>query len=86
MAVSSLSLNFKGEECEVCTSVYQPLLPSIFRMGLTSALQYDEKRWIQFTTLFTKSVHYSHVACSMSLLLSVICVKVKNGHTRVLGQ
>ena len=43
MAVSTLSLNFKGAECEVSTSVYQPLLPSIFRMGLTSALQYDDK-------------------------------------------
>ena len=43
------------------------------------------RHWIQFTTLFTKSVHYSHVARSMSHTFTV-CVKVKNGHTRVLGQ
>ena len=85
MAVSTLSLNFKDEECEVCTSVYQPLLPSIFRMGLTSALQYDDKAldtvyyfFHQVCALFTRSTF--HVSTFM------ICVKVKNGHTRVLGQ
>ena len=41
--------------------------------------------WIQFPTLFTKSVHYSHVAHSMCHPFT-IRVKVKNGHTRVLGQ
>ena len=43
------------------------------------------RHWIQFTTLFTKSVHYSHVAHSMSHPF-MIRVKVKNGRTRVLGQ
>ena len=43
------------------------------------------RNWIQFTTLFTKSVHYSHVARSMSHPFT-IHVKVKNGRTRVLGQ
>ena len=40
---STLSLNFKGEECDVCNSVYQPLVPSIFQLGLMSAPQYDGK-------------------------------------------
>ena len=43
------------------------------------------RHWIQFTTLFTKSVHYSHVAHSMSHPFT-IHVKVKNGRTRILGQ
>ena len=84
--ISTLSLNFKGEECDVCTSVYQPLVPSIFRLGLMSALQYDDKALDtvyyfihQDCTLFTCA------ACSMSHPFT-ICVKVKNGHTWVLGQ
>ena len=43
------------------------------------------RHWIQFTTLFTKSVHYSHVARSMSHPFT-IHIKVKNGCTRILGQ
>ena len=93
--ISTLSLNFKGEECDVCTSVYQPLVPSIFRLGLMSASQYDDKALDtvyyfihQICTLFTcitKSVHYSHVARSIPHPF-MIHVKVKNGCTRVLGQ
>ena len=43
------------------------------------------RHWLHFTTLFTKSVHYSHVAHSMPHPFTMR-VKVNNGHTRVLGQ
>ena len=63
--ISTLSLNFKGEECDVCTSVYQPLVPSIFRLGLMSAPQYDDKALDtvyffihQVCTLFTRSTFH----------------------------
>ena len=63
--ISTLSLNFKGEECDVCTSVYQPLVPSIFWLGLMSAPQYDNKALDtvyffihQVCTLFTHSTFH----------------------------
>ena len=62
--ICTLSLNFKGEECDVCTSVYQPLVPSFFRLGLMSASQYDDKA-LDTVYYFIQSVHYSHVAHSM---------------------
>ena len=55
--ISTLSLNFKGEECDVCTSVYQPLVPSIFRLGLMSAPQYDDKA---LDTVY----YFIHQACT----------------------
>ena len=61
--------------CEVCTSVYQPLVPSIFQLDQTSAPQYDDKSLdtvYYFIIWFYRLQHSQVETCTQSLYVRLI--------------